>query len=53
MLVGNLWQGRRPPHPFASPPSLPSFLFKVELELPLSPLHLQHTYTRARSIAYT
>jgi hypothetical protein len=38
---------RRPLRPLISP--LPPSLFKAELELPLSPLHLLRTYTHARA----
>jgi hypothetical protein len=38
---------RRPPRRLISP--LPHSLFKAELELPLSPLHLFRTYTRTRA----
>jgi hypothetical protein len=52
MTVGHLWQGRRPPSPSASPPSLPLSLFKVEPELSPSPLHSHHAFTRS-STTYT
>jgi hypothetical protein len=46
MAVGHLWQGRQPPHPSVSPPSLPSFLFKPRSSS-RSPLCTRNTPTRA------
>jgi hypothetical protein len=46
MAAGHLWQGHRPPHPSVSPPSLPSFLFKLRSSS-RSPLCTRNTPTRA------